>query len=92
MTRTLDFPPELENRLQVLAAQHGTSVEAFVLHAVELAATEPTGGETMEALYARSFDEGGELTAFSDAQEDIYEYSAGELAAMAGGEFERPLR
>lgn len=41
MTRTLDFPPELENRLQVLAAQRGTSVEAFVLQAVEVAATEP---------------------------------------------------
>ena len=38
MTRTLDFPPELENRLQVLAAQNGTSVEAFILRAVEAAA------------------------------------------------------
>ena len=38
MTRTLDFPPELENRLQVLADQSGTSVEAFVLRAVEAAA------------------------------------------------------
>lgn len=38
MTRTLDFPPELENRLQVLAAQNGTSVEAFILRAVEVAA------------------------------------------------------
>ena len=40
MTRTLDFPPELENRLQVLAARNGTSVEAFVLRAVEVAATD----------------------------------------------------
>ncbi len=41
MTRTLDFSPELENRLQVLAAQRGTSVEAFVLHAVETVAAAP---------------------------------------------------
>lgn len=31
MTRTLEFPPELESRLQVLAEQSGTSLEAFVM-------------------------------------------------------------
>lgn len=42
--------------------------------------------------YEQSLREGGELTALSDAQADIHEYSAEELAAMEAGAFERPLQ
>lgn len=35
MTRTLEFSPELENRLQVLATQRGASVEVVLVEAAE---------------------------------------------------------
>lgn len=35
MTRTLEFSPEMEARLQVLAAQRGATVEAMAMQAVE---------------------------------------------------------
>lgn len=35
MTRTLEFSPEMEARLQVLAAQRGATVEVMALQAVE---------------------------------------------------------
>ena len=54
MTRTLDFSPELENRLQVLAAQNGTSVEAFVLRAVEVAANEARPARRLSGFGAAS--------------------------------------
>ena len=55
MTRTLDFPSELENRLQVLAAQNGTSVEAFILHAVEAAANQAQSIEAQPARHLSGF-------------------------------------
>ena len=50
-TRTLEFPPELESRLQVLAEQSGTSVEAFVMQ--ELAARVLSEDELDAMLDAR---------------------------------------
>ncbi len=43
-------------------------------------------------LYAQSFARHGELTAFSNAQEDLHEYSADELALMESGAFAGPLQ
>lgn len=51
MTRTLEFPPELESRLQVLAEESGTSVEAFVMQ--ELAARVLSEDELDAMLDAR---------------------------------------
>lgn len=82
MTHTIEFSPEVEARLQELAQQRGASVEAVA--AQELAAV-LGAGEPVANLYARSIAEGGELTAFSHAQEDLHEYSAEELAAMDAG-------
>jgi hypothetical protein len=48
--------------------------------------------DEIATLYDDSLKSGGEFTAFSNAQEDLHEYSAEELAAMKAGEFERPLR
>jgi hypothetical protein len=43
-------------------------------------------------MYTQSFAQSGELTAFSDAQEDLHEYSADELALMESGAFAGPLQ
>ena len=51
MTRTLDFPPELESRLQVLAEQNGISLERFVVQ--ELTARVLSEDELDEILDAR---------------------------------------
>lgn len=81
MKRSLNFPPEIEIRLPSIAGQRGMTVEDAA----------PDNIETMAALYAHSLAVGGELTAFSNAPDDIYEYSADDLAAMERGEFETAL-
>ena len=45
----------------------------------------------LEKLYDDSLANDQELTAATKYQEDIYEYSSQELAAMEAGDFERPL-
>lgn len=53
MTRTLELPPELEKRLQVLAAQRGATVETVAvqeLAARVLNADDAPADEAMDAL------------------------------------------
>lgn len=45
--------------------------------------------ERLAPLYEQSLREDGELTAFSTAPADVYEYSADDLAAMEAGTMER---
>lgn len=97
MKRSLNFPPEIESRLQSIAGQRGTTVEDAALQILVVGLhslpddTMPHNIETVVALYAHSLATGGELTAFSNAPDDIYQYSADDLAAMERGEFEKPL-
>jgi hypothetical protein len=49
------------------------------------------GSKSDAREYSQSLKQNGELTASTRFQEDIYEYSRAELAAMEAGEFERPL-
>jgi hypothetical protein len=47
--------------------------------------------DSLDKLYDDSLANDHELTAATKYQEDIYEYSPEELAAMEAGDFERPL-
>ena len=82
------------------ARRRGLDVDALLVELAKREATAPddldeamlAGADIMAPLYAESLAAGGELTAASNGQQDIHEYSAEELAAMEAGEFEQPLR
>lgn len=77
MTVTIEVKPELAHRWKAIAAREGRALDAIISEAMEEHAAVL---ENSDSLASTRF------------QEDIYEYSVAELAAMEAGEFERPLR
>lgn len=73
-----------------LAQQLGMDEIAVVELALrELAQRFPS--QNLDEIYSQSLKTNGELTAATMYEEDVYEYSAQELADMEAGVFERPL-
>jgi hypothetical protein len=72
----------VELALRDLAKRRGVAIDKVSIEKADSGA----------AVYSDSLSNGGELTASSASQEPLHEYSAGELAAMDAGEFQRPLQ
>lgn len=74
-TVVIEVKPETAHRWREIAAREGRALEAIMA----------------EALEERAAFLDDDQMASTRFQEDVHEYSAAELAAMANGEFERPL-
>ncbi len=91
MTLTIELEPQDVQVLAARAARLGVPVERAAADVLRRdLQTETTSGAA--DIYAHSLANGGELTAFSTVQEDVYQYSADDLAAMERGEFAEPLQ
>ncbi len=96
MTLTLELAPEVEAQLLLKARRRGLALPDYVRQLAERDAEAVSneqatkdaamtaGAEIMATLYAESLAQGGELTAFSQQQEDLHEYSDEELRELKG--------